>query len=1671
LQNSAQTYIQLAENTAKQLTNSHKEWTAFLETAARLYKYPYHEQLMIFAQRPEATACADYDLWNKTMRRYIRRGSKGIALIDISGDKPQLRYVFDVSDTGGRDNSRRPHLWEYQSEHNNIVSSELARIFSVSSSGIDRQFEDISQKLADEYWQEHGRDLIGIVDGSFLEEYDELNIGAQFRNAAEVSITYSLMSRCGLKPEEYFEHEDFLSIFDFNTPETMGFLGTAVSSTSEEVLRQIEISIKNYERSFENEQSQLQNQRGLPDTRLDIAEGQDPTLGQIRQDEESLSQGASGGDVQQSASQREADAASVRDRSDSQQSIGADDTGTGGGTERDREPESQRAAEVGGADEQHQISSGGNDTGGANLQLTLFPSENEQIQHIDEAESLAVTAFSVSLADIDAELRRGTGTANGKLRVYAAFQSLDEQKERIRFLKNEYGHYGHSHTYLDGTAGHIMYTPGKGMECSRNGFAEETNITYAKIAKRLGELIADDTYLTADEKAQYAELEYSSAGIDDVSVLISSEAAPEPSAPAPESIAETPPRPPAQADIDRAIQIWNGDLKSKQTAIRHMKAYARSRNTADFLRNEYGSGLSDFPVTVDGVTHDVPWTKVQRSFLLLMESDRIYTQEEQDNLDDIDPIEIQESLEERGIVNGHVVDNELAKNDPFIHMVVADAEQIAQKDDQILEVSDEPKQIVSENPSAEIFHITDDSLGTGTASQKFTANMDAIRTLKTIEAEGRSATAGEQEFLSRYIGWGGLADCFKPEHMKNAELRNNLTDAEYEAARASTLNAHYTSPTVIKAMYETAYNMGFRTGNILEPACGVGNFFGLLPESMANSRLYGTELDSITGRIAKQLYPNADIQVAGFETTDRRDFYDLAIGNVPFGQYKVSDKPYDKLGFSIHNYFFAKALDQVRPGGMVAFITSRYTLDQKSPEVRKYIADRAELLGAIRLPNNAFKANAGTEVVSDIIFLQKRARPIISEPDWIHLGQSVDGFAVNSYFVEHPEMVMGKFTAETTQYGREECTVIPIEGADLADQLHEAISNITGQISESRHLDLGDGDTIDETLPADPDVKNYSYTVVDGEVYYRENSRMVKPDLNDTAMERIKGMVELRDCAQSLINQQLDGYILDTEIVRTQAELNRLYDSFTDKYGLISSRGNSLAFADDSSYFLLCSLEVLDEDGNLERKADMFHKRTIRQNQVVTSVDTASEALALSIAEKACVDLDYMSKLSGMSDEKMLDDLRGVVYLNIGSAGAQNRAYVTADDYLSGNIREKLRLAQAAAETMPSLSVNVEALKAAMPKDLEASEIDVRLGATWIDKSYIREFMYETFQTPGYQQGAIDINYADFTADWNVTGKSSVGWNDIAARTTFGTDRASAYRILEGTLNLRDIRLYDTIEDADGKERRVLNQKDTTLAQQKQQAIKDAFKDWIWKDPERRQALVKEYNEKFNSIRPREYDGKHITLSGINPEITLREHQLNAIAHVLYGGNTLLAHEVGAGKTFEMVAAAMESKRLGLCTKSLFAVPNHLTEQWASEFLRLYPSANILVATKKDFETRNRKKFCARIATGDYDAIIIGHSQFERIPISKERQENLLQEQIWEIEDGLQELKNSRAENFTIKQMERTKKSLQTRLNKLLDTDRKDDVITFEQLGVDRLFVDEAHSYKNCAKRCATSCA
>ena len=2498
-----QAYAQMADHAARQITGSYQEWTAFLSTAGRLYKYPYPEQLLIHAQRPNATACAEYDFWNQRMRRYVRRGATGIAIIDNSGSRPFLRYVFDVADTGGGEETR-PKLWKYREEYQDTVSAALEQRFDVSGSDLVEQFEKIAAQLAAEYWDDHQQDILRIVDGSFLEEYDEFNIGAQFRNAATVSIAYTLMSRCGLEPENYFEHEDFLSIFDFNTQDTITELGTAVSLGSETVLRQIEVTIKKYEReksaernAEHGEQSDLHPSGRLPDSQSGPAGAAGPGPGQVREDAPDVPEGASTGPVQPPDADRDPVQPPVGDRGRGEQPSGADDAAVGEGGGGHGAVESQRSDEVGGTDEHLQGTGGGSYHVGADLQLSFMPpeipSQREQMETIREAESAdAPSASSISQAEIDTILRQ----YSGRLRIFTMYQRNISAKDAVAALKQEYGYSGGNHTFLDGASGITDYRPDTGLRLVRYHPRTEVTVKWPAVEKRIRQLIQEGSYLTPEELEKYQSdhleqlpaLEITQADIDaqlrfeaplhfqnlriyeiyqqnlsvedtvgavsaafgrvaaghklpdgtqgwvdyrpDVGITIQKNgedeetvevtiswsdaekrlrqlieegryltpeeleqyrqthpeqtqtaSAPEMERPThvpgatPPIPATIPPREITQADIDAALQEWNGDIASKRRVQQYMTGHARDRDTAEWLKNEYGDSLPAFPVTVEGAATDLPWTKVQRCLARLVKEDRFFTEKELDNFEDIDAAAIREHLEqdspsefveqvvadaerlagqdsstaptiretynrykpiirdlvladvayqnacknsdrENAIIEGdaavkraaltitepefmrlyhdmpdfryrlhrEIVDETYAaltqpqqeqqtapphampdttgyeeetppwgteigdhspwgkvqRSDQFADgvyevgtarhggimiretdakkllspetlaaggteygwcyyeedeaasvvirelldrgipavppyvccefsetgvfkagkiysvyefdrlMKQADDKRVAGKKAAIkkygteqrwieskdpefdefsgydkvsfvivlpdgvrvwgrqdvgdgygglldylrqnekyrdivpilqqaaereqtaalppdlsdrpvtregdtitigsgdaahevdITVSDEDRQTIQEvigaadqpphdpfappyrpgdmvylnntafeitgiglldvelrdpalpiplfrteskenferllhqdtrngritsylpadmsrvnddfrevltshlmterdkgyisgwlrsgennrgiaqrlslafasraetvtletgdiadyftstvsmaveiqdkfgtklslsweavapilralwlqeldgfshepvqrdsveltgqlhyqvgdkvafaygdhdvsgtiegigevdilihtglyswshetinrdvfedalrhdernaalftpeAPAAEIppappqeeqleapppagnttatpgtatlypgdknglpydvvvqtlrfdepehaqpeqapimeqdaatenFHITDDDLGVGGPRVKYRMNVEAIRTLKQIEDEGRSATEAEQEVLSRYVGWGGIPDAFDPDKAdwsaEYQELKSLLTDSEYKSARASTLNAHYSSPLVIKAIYEAIGNMGFTKGNILEPSCGVGNFFGLLPESMAASRLYGVELDSITGRIAQQLYPKARITVRGYEKTDFPDsFFDLAIGNVPFGNYPVVDQRYDRERFLIHDYFFAKTIDKVRAGGVIAFITSNGisggTMDKKDDRARRYMARRCDLLGAVRLPDGVFQANAGTDTSMSIMFLQKREIPLRENeplPEWVeeevierhtYVGQDGEerpGFvSMNRYFQTHPEMVLGDLEITSGPYGPQ-LACKPRKDEDFAQQLRTALSHIHGEIKRVELSELDEEIKTDALIPADPNIEKYSFGVVDGELYYRETSMMAKPNLSATAKGRVMGMVELRDCVHRLINLQME----DADEISVQKErqtLNNLYDAFSKKYGLLNSRENALAFSADSAYYLLCSLEILDNDGRLERKADMFTKRTIKPHRAVTHVDTASEALAVSIGEKARVDMSYMAQLTGKTEEELETELSGVIFRDVQCEGDPSRKdwssvdlnsfpLVAADEYLSGNVRQKLRAAKAMYDALPDgekyrMRPNVEALESAQPKDLTASEIDLRLGATWLDKRYVQQFMYELFKTPPVQRGKTHVNFSEYTGEWNITGKNTVSGFDVAANTTYGTDRLNAYHILEDTLNLRDVRIYDTVKDPDGKERRVLNHNATTLATQKQQAIKDAFRDWIWKDPQRRQTLVKQYNELFNSIRPREYDGQHIVFGGINPEITLREHQLNAIAHVLYGNNTLLAHEVGAGKTFEMTAAAMESKRLGLCQKSLFAVPNHLIEQWASEFLRLYPTANILVASKKDFEGRNRKKFCSRIATGNYDAIIMGHSQFERLPVSYERREQLLQDQILEIEQGIEELEDSGAEKFSVKQLERTKRSLEARLEKLNSTGRKDSSVTFEQLGVDRLFIDEAHSYKNCAKRCATS--
>ena len=1760
-------YLALAQRTANGLTRYWESWTAYLTTASRLYKYPFADQLMIYAQRPDATACADYDVWNNRMNRYVRRGSKGIALLDESSGFPRLHYVFDVSDTGVRRNSRDPEVWQYNDDLKQPVSEMLAATYGISGERVSQQLADIAGKLVADYWDNNGGDIRAIVDGSLLMDYDEAGVEMQFKSAAAISVTYTLLERCGFEPTGWFDKGDFQAIYNFSTPDAVFALGAAVSDMSREVLRNIERTVKttirrrNAERSqyeYEQQERDLLDRRGLPAPEPDF-EPAPEAAGQVRQTAPDVPDEPSPGAVQHDAPEREPVPDSDRTGADRGSDEGASDDRTAG--EEPGPGQREESDAVGSAHEQPAGAGRGSDSDGVDLQLSFLdaaiPTEAQQIEHIDRAESeKSPSAFVLSQAEIENELRKhGSGFQDGKQRIIELYQTQPDRKLRAKALAKEYGIGGHSQDFLDGSSGFVNHD-GKGLEFDHYSDHQKFTLSWTQIEKYIDLMIQSDRYLTDKEKEHRAAVQEAERQLP----MLDGDAAAEYNA-LKEQYSNTLIGFELggyflfyDKDAITVKEVLRSNLLSQENALGRVKVtgFPTGQWAADakklwaegnsiylagqsengthhrtkYLREEDYLPIGSI-IKLDGRDFRVDHVNFMFKSVSLQDMDltnsgqpifrseslphiRELYEQQQDEIVDVSPEktvdykvgdEVVVDLPTRTIegkigyvgetdvridtsAHGQSWDNEVLNKQQFEDGLRRDEPTPDEELDKLpisAEVNGEwqtfpnaaaADEALNAEPVLEAagnFHITDDNLGVGGPKQKFARNIEAIQTLRTLEQEHCGATAEEQQVLSQYVGWGGLADAFDPSKenwsAEYTQLKGLLTEDEYAAARASTLNAHYTSPVVIRAIYDAVEKMGFQSGNILEPSMGVGNFFGMLPDSMTSSRLYGVELDSITGRIAQKLYPQANITVAGFETTDRRDFYDLAVGNVPFGQYKVSDKAYNKLGFSIHNYFFAKTIDQIRPGGVIAFVTSRFTMDSKDSTARKYMAERADLLGAIRLPNNAFKANAGTEVVSDIIFLQKRDRPADIEPAWVQLGKTEDGFAINQYFVDHPEMVLGNLELESTQYGYD-LTVAPLEGTSLAAQLAEAVQHIEGQYTtaEIAAPDVADAEAQRKTLPADPTVKNFSYTVVDGDIYYRENSIMTPIELSDNAKGRVAGMVELRQIVNELIQQQLNDFP-DEDIKASQAKLNATYDAFTAKYGLINDKKNARLFDDDSSYYLLCSLENLDENKNLKSKADMFTKRTIRPEHIVTSVDTPSEALAVSIGEHGKVDLPYMAELLGTPGEygRITTELSGVIFKDpAADADDPETGWQTADEYLSGNVRDKLRMAQLAAESRPEFKVNVEALTKAQPKDLEASEIDVRLGATWLDPSIVQQFMMETFQPP-YRiryNNAITIRYSPYTSEWRISNKSATGFGDIMATETYGTRRANAYKILEDTLNLRDSRVYDTIVE-DGKEKRVLNQNETTLAQQKQQAIKDAFAGWVWKDPQRRALLVKKYNELFNSTRPREYDGSHIHFVGMNPEINLREHQRNAVAHVLYGYNTLLAHEVGAGKSFEMAASAMELKRLGLCQKSLFVVPNHLTEQWASEFLRLYPHAKLLVTSKKDFEPGNRKKFCARIATGDYDAVIIGHSQFEKIPLSAERQERLIQEQMDEIEEAIEEAKAQVGEHFTVKQLEKLRKSLKQKLEKLQGTDRKDDVVTFEQLGVDRLFVDEGQAFKN----------
>ena len=1658
--NKTQEYLNLAQQTAKELTRYWENWTDYLTTASRLYKYNFADQLMIYAQRPDATACASFDIWSNRMNRYVRRGSKGIALLDQSSSVPRLHYVFDVSDTGVRRNSRDPEVWQLGPDLVQPVSEMLAREYGVSHERFSQQISDLAGKLVDSYWDNNSGDILDIVDGSFLMDYDEAGQEFQFKSAAAISITYAVLERCGFEPEGHFDRDDFQTIFSFSTPAAVYALGTAVSECSRELLRSIERTVKTTIRRRNVERSQYeyeQQERDLLESRRLSASEPDPapageSIGQVRATAPDLPDEASPGTVQFDApvgNSASAPVGSGAERGEPDTADHAEAAGAESGSE-------QRAASdgVGAAHEQPERTGRGTGDERADLQLSFFdthiPTEAKQIESIDQAESeKSPSAFSLSQADIENALRRGSNFENSKLRIWKIYQLQPDRNLRAKALAKEYapnGPGGSSHTYLDGSRGWLDHDS-KGLTFEHYPDHQKILLRWNQVEKYIDLMIQSDRYLSDKEKR-----------IIDFPLELNDTSAAEYTA-----LKEQYP------DTFIGFEAGGNFMFYGEDAAK----VAKIINSALFMRN---TALGEVQITgflpsLWAKRAKELWSAGNDVYLAGLNEDGTHHQTKHLRKEDYLPI-------------GSVINMDGRKF--RVDSVDFDKDKVSLQD---MALADARMPIFREEPLTvvrELYEQQDEALDTAPEkTPDYNVGDSVVVDLPTRTIEGTIGYVGEtdvridtsaqgyswsNEVLNKQQFEDGLRQD-EPE-LSDEELDKLPTSVEVNgewqtfpdaAAADKALNAEPV-PEAAGNFHITDDHLG-EGGAKQKYARNVEAIRTLFQLEQEHRGATAEEQQVLSQYVGWGGLPDANIKVAGFETTDRRDFYDLAVGNVPFGQYRVNDKAYNKLGFSIHNYFFAKAIDQVRPGGIVAFVTSRYTLDSKDSSARKHIAERADLLGAIRLPNTAFKANAGTEVVSDIIFLQKRDRPIDHEPDWVQLGKTEDGFAINSYFVDHPEMVLGELTSESTQYGREECTVRPIKGAVLVDQLAEAIQHIEGQFTEVEveTPDIADAENERHILPADPDVKNFSYTVVDGEVYYRENSVMTQVELSDTAKGRVTGMVELRQIVNELIDQQLNDYP-DADIKATQEKLNTAYDAFSAKYGLLNDRKNGRLFEQDSSYYLLCSLENLDEQGQLKSKAAMFTKRTIRPECTVTNVDTPTEALAVSIGERGRVDLPYMAELLGTPGdyERITSELSGVIFKDPGADPTDPEAgWRMADEYLSGNVRAKLRMAQLAAETNPEFAVNVTALEKAQPKDLEASEIDVRLGATWLAPEIIQKFMAETFQIPYYLRHAVKVRYSPYTAEWRIEGKSAMGRGDIISSETYGTSRANAYKILEDTLNLKDVRIYDAIEDEEGKLKRILNKTDTMLAQQKQQVIKDAFANWIWKDPQRRIALVKQYNELFNSSRPREYDGSHIHLVGMNPEITLREHQRNAIAHVLYGGNTLLAHEVGAGKTFEMAASAMEAKRLGLCQKSLFVVPNHLTEQWASEFLHLYPNAKLLVARKKDFETANRKKFCARIATGDYDAVIIGHSQFERIPLSYERQERIIQEQIDETLAAIEELKANAGENFSIKQMEKTRKTLETKLEKLRSDARKDDVITFEQLGVDRLFVDESHFYKN----------
>ena len=1754
----------LARETAKKVCRGREQWIRYLDVASRLYKYPFEDQLLIYAQRPDATACASIEMWNERMFCWVNRGAKGIALIDGESERPKLRYVFDVSDVHkARRIGKDPFIWHLREEHKEVVLAELEHIYGSTNDFLpfENRIYEIAERIAEDFYEEAVDEVIDEAANSFLEDLDGDAVAVRFREMLVQSVSYTILKRCGCDMTEFADDFTFDYIHEFNTLRTLSVLGSTTSELCEPVLIRIGRTIARYdrallqnrryttnynhtERAVAGHESDIRKERGLSDSQSDTFGAGRNNADEIRSVAEELSEKPQEGDLHGTSSERRTADTLFGDTGTGRGEVRGADTAVVEEPDRDGRTETERSAAVDERDEPDLSAGGGDRSEGTGLsvdelekyeppadspyrQMDLFSLMSEQVGNIAMAQAeMPSDRFlfgTITAGQIEEILRTGGGKENSRKRIYHKYQTGKTPEEMADFLQKEYGETGkgfqlggeqisvwfnkdgmyaaHGTSAFEHTEAHLSWSAvesvirgqieaGSYIDSNKAYLADQfvrkeladmlffyyrdsvgafpeklgfDGYDYPVQHERITDMLSNGEDVQRIVEQMNQTLQQADAGEiqyrfrltkdpkelrDDLADLLKEKV----SYPLPEEVKVAVEDFITADEIDHTLTRGSGFEHGSFRIYDFYHQEHTLKEAADFLKNEYGTGGASHALAGSDHSYkdyDAKGIKLSKGSIFTPDAEVLLSWQ---------------------VVAKRI--GKLIKEDRYLTPAAKEKyarykqeqkeKALQQAKEELDEVIGEPEVLLENNAlediSAENYVISDMELGVGTAKEKFQRNVEAICTLETIESEKRPATNEEQEVLSKYVGWGGLADAFdetKSAWAKEyAELKTLLSEEEYISARESTLNAHYTSPVIIQEIYRTLQRMGFTKGNLLEPSMGIGNFFGMLPETMRESHLYGVELDSLTGRIARLLYPKANITVDGYEKTAfPNDFFDAAVGNVPFGQYKVADKKYDKYNFLIHDYFFGKTLDQVRPGGVIAFISSKGTMDKENPKVRKYIAQRAELLGAVRLPNTAFKANAGTEVTSDILFLQKRDCIVDIEPDWVHLSQDENGIAMNSYFVEHPEMVVGSMEMVSGPYGIES-TCVPDDSLPFDEQLQKSLSFIEGSYEEIELEELNEELTA-EVIPAVPEVKNFSYALIDERLYYRENSLMRPVEASEGMLERIKGMVAIRDCTRELIRLQLEDYP-DEQIHSRQKQLNDLYDSFAKDYGRIYSKTNKRAFHQDSSYCLLCSLEKQDEEGNFIGKADMFTKRTIKKAEVVTSVDTASEALAVSLAEKAAIDFEYMSELSGKDRDTLIRELTGVIFKN-----PISEEWETADAYLSGSVRNKLETAENFAKNEPMYAVNVEALKRVQPRELDASEIEVRIGATWIEPRFIEDFMREVFETPEHllNRDVIKIQYSDVTGQWNVKGKNADYGNSLV-NMTYGTSRRNAYQILEDSLNLKDSRVYDIVIE-DGKQRRVLNKKETTIAAQKQDTMREAFRDWVFRDMDRRNELVSKYNVLFNSTRPREYDGSHLKFPGMTPDIELKGYQKNAVAHVLYGNNTLLAHCVGAGKTFEMVAAAMESKRLGLCQKSLFVVPNHLTEQWASDFLRLYPGANILAATKKDFQPANRKKFCSRIATGDYDAVIIGHSQFEKIPLSAERQTDIIERQIAEITQSIEEIKAEQGERYTIKQMEKMRKNLQTRLDKLNDTSRKDDVVTFEQLGVDRLFVDESHYYKN----------